>query len=63
MVGNVDILHTNMKFRVFGECYNRNIIRIKHDRPFNKQMHLIHEHAEINDIPCSIALAPIFRMR
>jgi hypothetical protein len=57
------MLRTSVKLRVFGECYSRNIIRIKLDRPFNKQMHLIHKHAEINDMPCCIALASIFRIR
>jgi hypothetical protein len=63
VVGNVDILRTSVKLRVLNECYSKSIIRIKYDRPFNRQMHLIYEYAEMNDMPNSIALAPVFRIR
>jgi hypothetical protein len=60
VVDNVDMLRTSVKLRVFNECYSRSIIRIKHDRLFNRQMHLIHKHVKINDMPSSIALTPVF---
>jgi hypothetical protein len=63
VVDNVDMLRTSVKLRIFDECYNRNIVRIKHNRPFNRQMHLIHEYAKINNMPDNIVLAFIFRMR
>jgi hypothetical protein len=63
VIDNVDMLRTSVKLRILNECYSRSIVRIKHDRPFNRQMHLIHKHVKINDMPNNIVLASIFRMR